>query len=113
MSEPRFLYRITDGWDPYSSPPVLSRYRIVRETARCFVIGWDFNPKTNRPGEKFVLKDQNGRRWAYATVEGAISSYRRRKAMQIRLGRHAIARAERCLQLLDEEGAIDIMVRMA
>ena len=90
------LYRVTDGWD-LGDPPVLHTYRVRRETRKCYIIdGHDIRM------ERRILKDQDGRRYAYATVEGAIKSFKRRKQRQIIISRHQIESAERSLDLLPQ-----------
>ena len=69
------LYRYHDAnmaSGPYIS---LEKYRVIRETPCCYVI--DDYGKT-----RFVLKDQSGKRFAYATVEGAQNSFKIRKRRQ-------------------------------
>lgn len=90
------LYRVTDGWD-LGDPPILWRYTVRRETRKCYIIDGD-----DIRGERRILKDQDGRRYAYATVEGAIKSFRRRKRRQIAISRHQIECAERSLELLPQ-----------
>lgn len=60
----------------------LEKHTVIRETNKCYVI-WDwFNSK-----ERFILKTQDGKRFAYTTQAGALSNF--------------IARTERCMKLAD------------
>lgn len=72
-------YRYVDDWGGYdrSNPIVtLISYPVLRHT-RCGV--WI---RVGFAGEKFVLSDPRGRRFAYADEQKALNSYRIRKERQ-------------------------------
>lgn len=89
----RYLYRLTDGArvsDFRGATIHTAAYPITRETAKCYVIAWG-----GGASEKFILKDQLGKRFAYRSLEDARKSYRRRKERQasILAARHDNAKA--------------------
>jgi hypothetical protein len=85
------LYRYEDGWE---SKPYIREFPVYRETEKCYVIE-EFGM------DKFILKDPDGRRFAYATKQLAENSYRKRKQWQIIYAKASIRRAEAALDYLN------------
>lgn len=81
--------------DPYvdNGDLFLQELEVIRETAKCVVLR-DFWPKERR-----VLKDPNGKRYAYASKEDALQSYIKRKERQIQHGRNTMSMAEAYLDI--------------
>lgn len=111
-------YRVDDPYHDDGSP-VLVTYYVVRKTqsgawvaGRWAVSGFDASTGKGVPwdtltrdqlrmeGARFVL-DGDGKRFAYETEEQARYGYKRRKLMQIRHARRAIARAGNGLHWLE------------
>jgi aminoglycoside phosphotransferase len=92
MSEQQYLYRLEDGTtDPYRRPTLYTlSFPIVRETAACYVIRLNGGDR-----DTFVLKDPNGKRFAYLSMDDARNSYLQRKLRQVRIlaARHDAAQA--------------------
>jgi hypothetical protein len=87
------LFRYEDGTDS----PHIHVYPVLRETRKCYVIDGPGNER----GERFIIKDPGGRRFAYADREHAMWSYRRRKTRQIEHCQKTIDKARKMLVTID------------
>jgi hypothetical protein len=73
------LYRYVADIDEHFGTCVsLRQYEVVRETRACFVI--KFNRK-----DKFILRDQIGKRFAYTTKKQALNSFNIRSKRRIEI----------------------------
>ncbi len=85
---------MTEVWYRYSDPwtageaPFLHELVVARQTAKCVVFN-DYGV------DRFVLRDPNGRRFAYPTKELALNSYiiRKRRQIQHAANTHDTAKA--------------------
>lgn len=79
-------YRYDDPWTA-DEAPFLQEMTVTRYTAKCVVFN-DYGI------DRFVLKDPNGRRYAYPTKELALNSYIIRKQRQMQHATNTLNQAK-------------------
>ena len=91
------LYRyVRECSDEFTPALVLSTHEVIRETKSCYVIKrWGEKP------ERFILKDPNGKRWAYDTKEKALENFRQRTLRSISIARMYLKQGEAYLKLCE------------
>lgn len=98
MSE--IWYRYDDPWTQ-GEAPFCQEMTVARHTAKCVVFN-DYGL------DRFVLKDPNGRRYAYPTKELALKSYiiRKQRQMQHAAATHDNAKRNLEIARMIESGTI-------
>lgn len=86
-------YRYDDPWIA-GEAPFLQEMAVRRETPKCVVFN-DYGK------DRFVLKDPNGRRYAYPTKELALRSYIIRKQRQMQHAASTYDRAKTNLKIAE------------
>ena len=91
------LYRyVREYSDEFTPTLVLSTHEVIRETKSCYVI-----KKWGKRTERFILKDPNGKRWAYATKENALENFRQRTLRSISIAKMYLEQGEAYLKLCE------------
>ena len=95
--EQEVYYRYDDPWDE-DSPIYLGEYRVRRRTAKGV---WLVIVKHDPRHDKFVLNGEDGKRYAYPTVQGARRSYLKRKERAVSLTAANLQRQEAYLKRVE------------
>ena len=91
------LYRYVREYSEEFTPAlVLSTHEVIRETKSCYVI-----KKWGKRNERFILKDQDGKRWAYATKEKALEAFKARTVRSISIAKMYVEQGEAYLKLCE------------
>ena len=91
------LYRYVREYSEDFKPAlVLSTHEVIRETKSCYVI-----KKWGKRPERFILKDPNGKRWAYDTKEKALESFKHRTLRSISIAKMYLEEGEAYLKLCE------------
>ena len=91
------LYRyVRDCSEEFTPALVLSTHEVIRETKSCYVI-----KRWGKKTERFILKNPNGKRWAYTTKENALESFKHRTLRSISIARMYLEQGEAYLKLCE------------
>ena len=99
------LYRYdTTRWDDRIKI-VLRTFSVLSETPRGY---WFYSQDCRHHGKKFVLKDAK-KRYCYPTKEAAMTSFKRRKLMQIKILNRQLSTAKQALAMANsgQESELD------
>ncbi len=94
------LYRYTDHNHGTYAFIRLNKYEVSRETKHCYVLN-DYGK------ERFVLKSQDGKRYAYTTLEGAQRGFIMRKRRQQMHVKNYMAHVDAVCARIDAGNAFD------
>ena len=95
------LYRYLRGCDELFQPSIqLSEHEVIRDTKKCYVI--ERHKKGVGKCERFILKDPNGKRWAYAEKIDALNYFKHRTMRSISISKVWIEEGEKYLKLANE-----------
>ena len=71
---------------------ILIKFEVIRETKCCYVIN-------GYPKDRFILKDQSGKRYAYATKENALESFRIRNLRRMSILTEQLERSKKAREI--------------
>lgn len=75
MVEDKVLYRYHSSYTTDGPWICVTRYKVIRETEKSYVIDGGYNYEKGKRMETFILKSHNGKRYAYDTLEAAYEGF--------------------------------------